>query len=163
MTTTTLQLEEYFLTRLQVEFTEPAEGRNDNVEATTFRFDYNVLTHREDQRRRMMRLRAEFQEVDGKKQNLGYGIQCELSGLFAFTDATPKGKEELVIRINGFNMLYGALRGILSTATAMFPGGRFLVPNVMPNEIVADIEKRHEAARAKERAKPGEAVAARKR
>lgn len=144
-----LLLEEYFLTRLQVDFTFPGSSPTITVAAVTCNFDYEVATHRDEPRRRMLRLKVEFQEVDDKQQKVGYRIQCEIVGFFSFTESTPQGKEEFVIRVNGINMLYGTLRGALATTTAIFPGGRFSVPNVMPNEIVADVEKRREQERQK--------------
>lgn len=145
----TLLLEEYFLTRLQVDYTFPGTSPTITVASVTSSFDYEVLNHRDDPRRRQLKLKVEFQEMDDKQQKVGYRIQCEIVGFFSFTDSTPKGKEEIVIRVNGFNMLYGTLRGALATTTAVFPGGRFSVPSVMPNEIVADIEKRREQERLK--------------
>jgi hypothetical protein len=144
-----LLLEEYFLTRLQVDYTFPGSSPTIMVAAVTSNFDYEVMTHKDEPRRRMLRLKVEFQEADDKQQKVGYRIQCEIVGFFSFTDSTPQGKEEFIIRVNGFNMLYGTLRGALATTTSVFPGGRFSVPNVMPNEIVADIEKRREEARQK--------------
>ncbi len=145
----TLQLEDYFLTRLQADYTFPGTSPTITVASVTSNFDYEVANHRDDQRRRMLRLKVDFQEQDDKQQKVGYHIQCEIVGFFSFTDSTPPGKEEILIRVNGFNMLYGTLRGLLATTTAVFPGGRFSVPNVMPNEIVADIEKRREEAQRK--------------
>lgn len=146
MTSPILQLEEYFLTRQQVEHVFPESAPTIQVASVTCNFDYEVFDHREDTKRRMMKLKVEFQEVDQKQQKVGYHIQCEIVGFFAFTDSTPQGKEEATLRLNGFTLLYGTLRGILATTTAIFPAGRFNVPNVMPTEIVADIERRRQEA-----------------
>jgi hypothetical protein len=139
-----LQLDDYFLTRLQIDYTFPREGVVTQADSVTSIFDYDLGHHREEPRRRMMRLKVDFQELDQKQEKIGYTIQCEITGFFSFTDSTPKDKEELVLRVNGFALLYGALRGVLATTTAVCPGGRFSVPNVMPNEIVADIERRRQ-------------------
>lgn len=149
MKSPTLLLEEYFLVRLQVGYAFPVASPTITVASVISNFDYEVMNHTEEPRRRMLRLKVQFQEEDEKQQKIGYNIECEMVGFFSFTDATPAGKEELVIRVNGFNLLYGALRGVLTTTTAAFPGGRFNVPNVMPNEIVADIERRREEVRKK--------------
>jgi hypothetical protein len=149
MKSPTLQLDQYFLTRLQVDHTFPASSPTIKVASVTSSLDYEVGNHRNEPRRRMLRLKVEFQESDDKQQKVGYRIQCEIVGFFSFTESTPPGKEEIVIRVNGFNLLYGTLRGVLATTTAIFPGGRFSVPNVMPNEIVADIENRREQERQK--------------
>ena len=141
-----LQLEQFLLTRLQIDYTFPDSSPAISVDSVDCSFDYDVASHAQEPRRRMMRLRVAFQEVDEKKQNIGYTIQCDMTGFFTFTESTPKDKEEFIIRVNGFNMLYGALRGVLATTTAVFLGGRFSIPNVMPNEIVEDVERRREQA-----------------
>lgn len=147
MKSPTLLLEEYYLTRLQLDHNFPSSTPTITIASVNSTFDYEVMNHRDDARRRMLKLKVQFQEQDEKQQKVGYHIDCEIVGFFAFTESTPQGKEEAVLRINGFNLLYGALRGLLATTTAVFPAGRFTVPNVMPNEIVADIERRREAAK----------------
>jgi hypothetical protein len=149
MKSPTLQLDEYFLTRLQIDHTFPASSPTITVASVNCSFDYDVANHCDEPRRRMLRLKVEFQEQDDKQQKVGYRIQCGIVGFFSLTDTTPQGKEEVILRVNGFSLLYGTLRGVLASATAVFPGGRFSVPNVMPNEVVADVEKRREEARQK--------------
>jgi hypothetical protein len=152
MSSPTLLLNEYFLTRLAVDYGFPGTGPNRDVASVNSSFNYEVLTHQDDARQRQLQLQLEFQELDEKQQPIGYHIQCEMVGFFSFTETTPKGKEEVVIRVNGLNLLYGALRGVFATTMAVFPGGRFSLPNIMPNEIVADIEKQRAAANAKAKA-----------
>ena len=149
MSSPILLLNEYFLTRLSVKYDFPDTIPNINVASVNSTFNYEVLTHHDDPKQRQLKLQIEFQELDEKQQKVGYHIECEVVGFFSFTDATPKEKEEYVIRVNGFSMLYGALRGVFATTMAVFPGGRFSIPNIMPNEIVADIEKRRAEANAK--------------
>ena len=155
----TLLLDAYFLTRLQVDYAFPVGSPTVTVASVVSNFDYEVMNHRDEPRRRMLRLKVQFQETDEKEQKVGYHIECEMVGFFSFTDSTPQGKEEITIRVNGFNLLYGTLRGIMATTTAAFPGGRFNVPSVMPNEIVADIERRREEARQKPAATAGTGTA----
>src|SRR6266576_3099401 len=137
-----LQLEEYFLTRLHVDYTFPPGAPQVEVKQTECNFDYETGTHVTDQRLRMLRLKGLFRELDANNQAVGHRIECEILGFFSFTDTTPKGKEEVLLRVNGVSVLYGALRGILGIMSGSFPGGRFRLPNIMPQEIVADIEKR---------------------
>lgn len=138
-----LQLEDYFLTRLEIRFDGPAEPEIESASVNST-FHYDVMSHKEDAKRRMLAFHVEFRELDGKERNAGYHIVCSIVGMFRFTDATPEDKEDYVICVNGISILYGALRGILSTATGNFPRGRFLAPSVMPNEIVADIERKRQ-------------------
>lgn len=152
MSSPTLLLNEYFLTRLSVNYDFPDTIPNINVASVNSTFNYEALTHRDDPRQRQLKVQMEFQELDEKQQKVGYHITCELVGFFTFTDTTPKGQEEIVLRVNGLNMLYGALRGVFATSLAVFPGGRFSIPNIMPKEIVADIERQRAEANAKAKA-----------
>ena len=145
----TLQLDNYFLTRLQVDLALPKTDQVIEVKATDCVFDYDVAIHKERPQHRLLRFKAIFQELDGQKQKIGYHVECEMVGFFTVTEATPKGQEEAVIRLNGVSQLYGALRGILATATGMFACGRLNLPSIMPQEIVEQVEKRRAAAQAR--------------
>ena len=143
-----LQLESFFLTRLHVDWNFPNDGGTTiEIRSTQNAFDYEVGTHKEEPNRRLLRLKFHCQEYDAKENKVGHCIDCEMVGIFSFTEATPKGKEEAVVRINGINMLYGALRGILATLTGAFPGGRYSLPSIMPQEIVNDVETRRAATK----------------
>ena len=152
--TPVLLLEDYFLTRLHIDWDFPATSPVIEVKETRCLFDYEVANHAKDPRRRMLKFRVAVQEIGANQQKVGHRLQCEVVGLFSFTDATPKGKEELIIRVNGINMLYGALRGLLTAATGAFPGGRFALPSIMPQEIVNDVEKRRAELRARKQKLP---------
>ena len=89
-----------------------------------------------------MHFRATFHQIGARRQKVGYSINCEIVGLFCLTKAAPQGKEDLLFRLNGVSQLYGALRGIISTATGSFAGGLFVLPSIMPQEIVEQTEKR---------------------
>jgi len=130
------------MTRLHVDWTPGPDGGSSDVAQIQYEFDYDVRNHVTDLRRRALTLRAHFQELGHGKSKVGYCVNCEITGFFQFTDATPKGNEELLLRQNGFSVLYGALRGIVALTASAFPGGRFLIPNVMPQDVVNEIESR---------------------
>ncbi len=142
MTTPVLQLEEFFLTKFHVDFSFPPGVTHIEVKQLQSSFNYETGTHMHEPNFRMLKFMGIFQELDDKDQHVGHRIEFEMVGFFSFTEATPKGKEEILLRINGISLLYGALRGILASTTGVFPGGRFRLPNIMPQEIVADIERR---------------------
>jgi hypothetical protein len=141
---------------LHVDWAVPTTEAPVEVKFTNNFFDYDLGSHKEDPSRRMMRFKATFQQLDGNQQKVGFTIRCELIGMFRFTEATPKGKEESVLRINGVSQLYGAMRGIVTVATGSFGVGHFLLPSLMPQEIVAEVEKIKAAAFAQDQlpAKP---------
>lgn len=139
-----LQLEDYYLTQLHVDWGIPSTKEPIKVESTECSFDYEVGVHTKAPQRRMLKLKVKMQEQDEKGQKVGFRIETEMTGHFSFTEATPSGKEEYVLRVNGVSMLYGTLRGILGTITGSFPGRRFSLPSIMPNEIVKQVEEARE-------------------
>jgi hypothetical protein len=136
-----LQLDNYCLTRLEVNYRPLDDGGASKADSVKMDLDYDVLNHLDDTNQRMLRFRTEFEEFDAEDRPTGYHIRCTILGQFHFTETTPKGKEEYIIRVNGVNILYGLLRGILGTTTGQFQSGRFLPPSFMPAELVADVEK----------------------
>jgi len=144
----TLQLENFYVVSLNVDCVPPGAKFPVEVQLTNSSFDYDIGARKEDPARRVMQFKAFFQQLDGNQQKIGFTVRCELIGLFRFTEATPKGKEEAVLRINGVSQLYGAMRGIVSAATGSFPFGHFILPSIMPQEIVEQVEKDKAAASA---------------
>ena len=146
MKTPVLQLETHFLSKLHMDWKPATDGSKSEIHATRCDFDYDAKTHRLEKHRRMLVFRVKAQELNSAQQPAGYTIDCEIGGLFALTEATPKGREEEFLRINGISILYGILRGMLSMATGPFQGGCFALPSVMPQEIVRDVEAKRKAS-----------------
>src|SRR5258706_16239973 len=96
-----LQLEDYFITKLHVDFTFPPGVPYVEVKSLQSTFNYETGTHKDEASFRMLKFMGGFQELDEKGQRIGHRIDFELVGFFSFTQATPKGKEEILLRING--------------------------------------------------------------
>lgn len=142
-----LLLERHYMQGLRVEWKPQPSPDVPRVESVRCDFDYDVGTHRTERQRRMMALRVRAQQLDGKGNPAGYLIECEIVGFFQLTGAIAEGKEEMTLRLNGFSILYGILRGILSTTTGVFEGGVFALPSVMPQDVVKDVESKRSAKR----------------
>ena len=145
MRTPPLYLDKCYLAKLHIDFVLPEGVHAAEVKMTESAFDYVIASHKEDPRRKMLRLKSMWQELDANKQKAGYTIECEIVGFFSFTEDTPKGREEAVIRMNGVSQLYGVLRGIVATATGVCVGGCFHLPSIMPQDIVEQVESRNAA------------------
>src|SRR2546430_12199977 len=83
-----LQLEEYFLTKLHVDFTFPPGVAQIEVKQMQSSFNYETGTHKETPKLRMLKLMGDFQELDPTGQPVGHHIECEILGFFSFTEST---------------------------------------------------------------------------
>ena len=137
-----LLLEQHFLKRLHIDWKAPSSEPMSPVATTRCSFDYEVAVHRTEPLRRMLTFRLQAQQLDHEQQAVAHKVDCEIVGLFSLTSATPAGREEEILRINGVSILYGILRGVFLTTTGAFPGGGFLLPSVMPQDIVRQVEEK---------------------
>jgi preprotein translocase subunit SecB len=136
-----ISLDNYFLTHQEISFVAP-ENQSKEVKSIDSSFDYVVSTHTEDESRYLLEFSVGFKELDEQDQPLGHQINVKISGFFTFPENTEYEMKEKLIRYNGVAILYGVLRGIISTATGAFPAGKFLMPTIMPDVIVDNVEKR---------------------
>jgi len=70
----------------------------------------------------------------------GWSIDMEIAGIFTFPTGTDSNAMEGIIRVNGCTILYGLLRGHLSSVTGVFPSGPYVLPTVDMLEVVKRIE-----------------------
>jgi hypothetical protein len=72
-------------------------------------------------------------------------IKVTAVGFFSFPEPGPQLDRGRAVRINGLTMLYGALRGALTTITGVFPPDfRYVLPAVNMLEVIRTIEGRRE-------------------
>ena len=143
-----LQLEDYFLTRLHVDFSFSKEAEV-HVERLSLDFDYDVLTHQDDPLRRMLTLRVSLGEVTEDGSKVAHQVECEINGQFRIPEDMEENQREGMIRVNGLSMLYSTLRGIIGNLSGSFPAGRFCLPAILPQEVVERVEETKKAAKAK--------------
>ena len=135
-----LQLEDYFLTRLNVEFIFPDEVEVE-AESVSLEFDYDVLTHPDDPLRRMLALRVGVSQVAKDDSKMAYQAECEINGQFRIPEEIKKEQREGLLRINGVSILYSTLRGIIGNLSGSFPQGRLCLPTILPQDVVKHVEK----------------------
>ncbi len=80
-------------------------------------------------------------EVKAIPDVFGWSIDMEIVGIFTFPSRTDSNAMEGIIRVNGCTILYGLLRGHLSSVTGAFPSGPYVLPTVDMFEVVKRIEK----------------------
>jgi preprotein translocase subunit SecB len=136
-----LQLEDYALTRLNVAWRPPTKKKV-SINSLRYDFDYDVGVHSDDDKRYKLDLRIRLSELGKEEAEVGYSIEADITGFFAFVPECDEPTREKLIRVNGFAMLYSTFRGLLGGITGTFPGGKLNLPAVMPQEIVQQIEDR---------------------
>ncbi len=140
------ELEDFFVNQLRVDWLKPDPDRTE--ESASFGFEYDLSWHKDNPHR----IRMVMQFVLGpNKENeqapCPYGINTEIEGFFKFSEDIEDEKMGYLCRVNSLTILYGILRGEIANVTGSFRGGKFILPTVMMQDIVKDIEER----KAKER------------
>lgn len=153
-----LQLEDYFLTRLHVDFNFP-KGKEVHVEELAIDFDYDSLTHEDDPLRRLLTLRIRAGELTEDGDRIAHQFECEINGQFRIPEDVPDEQHEGLVCINGISILYSTLRGIIGNLSGSFPAGRLCLPTINPKEVVKRVQK---SKAAKKKAKPKKKAVKRK-
>lgn len=141
-----MQLDDFALTRLHVNWRPPSKPTVDIGELTS-RFDYNVAINAKDKKRFKLDLYLKIVEIGKQQAAVGYEIEADLVGIFSFPEETDQETRQKLVRVNGVNLLYSTFRGVLCGVTGVFPGGKLVLPTIMPVEIVKAVETRRLAAR----------------
>jgi hypothetical protein len=71
---------------------------------------------------------------------LGFQVEAKVVALVTVSDAVPEGKLQSFVHGNAVNVLYGTLRGLVASATGVFPYGPLILPSISANEILASIQ-----------------------
>lgn len=142
-----LQLEDYYLTKLHIDWRAPSKPEV-NVEEIKTGLDYDVAIHAKEKHRYKLDLRIRLTETGKEQKDVGYVVEADIVGLFAFEETCEKDIREKLIRLNGVSILYSTFRGILGGMTGMFQGRRLTLPTIMPNEVVQRVEEAKATKRA---------------
>lgn len=124
------------MTRVNVAWHEPSQPGNVDID---FLFDYDVARHATEKNR--FRLAFRLGVKSKSTVPVDYSLDSEIVGFFRFPeDATDESMQRL-IRLNGCTILYGILRGQLANITGSFPRQKLILPTVMMEDVVNDIER----------------------
>ncbi len=128
-----LQLEHFFLIRMNLECKFPKTQPEDPEPTVnhSFNVDYKVGRRADDPNRFRLSLL-----LDIEPEEYGWEVHAQLDGFFRTPEELDQPKKEGLVRVNGGTILYGLLRGQLSTMTGSFPDGPIILPTVNMAEIV---------------------------
>jgi len=110
-------------------------------ESASFGFDYDLSCNKDNPREIRMLLRFSL----GPNQEEGsptcsYNIYAEIEGFFTFSEDLGDDQMGYLCRVNSATILYGILRGEIGNVTGSFRGGKFLLPTVMMQDVVNQVE-----------------------
>ncbi len=138
-----IHLEEYFLEKLLVERRPPnASDIEYGQVSISFDFDYQIKRNPDDSSFFMLTFIVRDDPSVKTACPQAYNIDLRIIGVFRFNEDVEEDQMQYLIRFNGCTILYGILRGILSTITGTFPEGAIKLPTIMIDEVVKKIEER---------------------
>lgn len=135
-------LEDFWVTQFHMDF-----RANDNATDTRAMIetaaDYDVGNHQSDPTRYRMtfRISAAPDEESAKTCNF-LRVRAEVVAFMTVSGEHPQEKRDYIARVNGVHTLYGILRGMIATTTAMCPSGKFLLIPLDPRLVVETVERR---------------------
>lgn len=144
-----LQLRDYFLKELHIRCLGAAPTQPPS--SLSFQFESQPLPEAPDAVEFSMKV-ALKPEAARKEPSAGYDLEVVIAGIFAVPEGVPEDLARDMLEINGSMILYGLLRGLLASATGMFPTQhRFLLPTVNFAHIVEQRRAKEKEARSPKR------------
>ena len=134
------ELNEFFVRDLQINGTDKIDSKSVSM---TYGFDYDLSCKDEDCHQVRMVLRVTLgPDKSEEMRTCPYEIKATIEGFFTFSDELDDKQMAYLVRVNSATVLYGILRGEVASVTGSFPAGKFLLPTVMMQDVVKEIEDR---------------------
>ena len=150
------ELDDFFIRNLEINGIDRIEAA---AIAITGGFDYDLFCHDKNCRQIRMVFRAFFgPDKDVEPRTCPYEIKATIEGFFTFKDDLNDKQMAYLVRVNSASILYGILRGEIANITGSFPAGKFLLPTVMMQDVVKEIEERKATDRKAKATKPAKAA-----
>jgi len=134
------ELNNFFLRYLEISGADKIEAAEISLHCA---FDYDLFCNNQDDHKIRMILRVKVTpDMNEPDQTCPYEIKTEIEGFFTFSDELSNEQMGYLVRVNSATILYGILRGEIANITGSFPSGKFLLPTVMMQDVVKEIEER---------------------
>jgi preprotein translocase subunit SecB len=138
-----IELNDFFITKINIEWASSIP----DIEKNPY-IDYEILRNPKNDREFGMRLYVRAQtKSESNKERLN--IEAGILGFFSFFEGVDEKDKQIMIRLNGATILYGLLRGHLTSILGAFPCGHFVLPSLYMSEIIPEIEERKNKALSK--------------
>ncbi len=136
-----IHLDDFFMTRLSIEWI--MESQTIDLPEENPCIDYDIK--RNPDNKQQFALVLSLQAYSPKKQKCFLKIDSQIYGIFTFTKKATEEEMQHLIRLNGLIILYGLLRGQITTITGSFLGGRFMIPSIYMEYVISRVEGRKKA------------------
>jgi preprotein translocase subunit SecB len=140
LTNTPLQLDECYLTRLNVECGGTHETKESKIGPLEMTAEYNCVLQPGSEHAYQMVLSLSGRERVEPSVEKGFTFDAVIVGRYRIENASKAELEPQLARINGVSLLYSTLRGMLASATGNFQFGKIDLPSLNPIALVRDIE-----------------------
>lgn len=140
-----LHLDSYYMNHFRMDCHNPGEPPPDLEENPLF--DFDVFKNPEDDHQLALRMcvRA-LSETD--KDGPTVEVRAEMLGLFTFKSEANEKEMGHLIYLNGSLILYGILRGVVTSISGNFPVGQILLPSVYMDEVLDGWQQRKNKGKA---------------
>ena len=144
------ELVAFAVTKLHVDFIpeiKKEEGTPGSVqfgargEQTTMQFSVNLAVHKDIERQFQMTIGVRFTEETKEKVPFGYQVEVSVIGVIKVSDEVPTEKIVHIAQLNGVNLLYGTIRGVVFSATGAFIVGPMMIKSLTAQEILGTLTK----------------------
>jgi preprotein translocase subunit SecB len=144
-----IELKEFFITKLNVDWVEGKEYDKPEGEIS-LGFDFDAASREGFPNE----FKYEFRVIGiPEKGYEGIKFRAHLDGFFSFPEDMDQKQMLLLLAINGASILYGILRGQLANITGSFPGGKITLPAVTMEDVIPEVLKaKNEKAQETQRA-----------
>lgn len=114
---------------IQIEASFSEYGGQDTTENAALELMLNIKTAINPERQNKRKKVSPIASIDVQARGI---VSC------LFKEGTPEDEKELMLRANGVSLLYGEMRGHVSTVTSLSPIGRIELPGINPLAIAMD-------------------------
>jgi preprotein translocase subunit SecB len=153
LTNTPLQLDECYLTRLNVEWRGVQEAKEVKIGPLEMSAEYDCVLQSGSEHAYQMVFSISGHERVESSSDGGFVFDAVIVGRYRIENAKAESESHLA-RINGVSLLYSTLRGMLSSTTGNFRFGKVALPSLNPIAVVKDVEDRRNAAASTESPRP---------
>lgn len=134
-----LQLEEFFLEKIQVEWRSPPDGEHKYLRLH-LQLSYDLATKVDDEHAYQMVLTIAGEDTFEGIESAGHKFESTIVGRYRLENAKPE-MEPMLARVNGVSLLYSTFRGIMASVTGNFEHGKVMLPSIDPKAVVERIEE----------------------
>jgi preprotein translocase subunit SecB len=147
------RLEHFALTKMHADWVAPVGTEEVMVDHIASNFACHVFQHQTVARQFKIEFAARLSQRTSTGTRIGFQVEAQLAALVTVSDAVPAEKLGSFVHANAVNTLYGTLRGLVASATGVFPFGPLIVPSLSAKEILASIQTQQPPAPGAEPAK----------